>query len=305
MIPARGVRDGWGGRGGEEWREQRRFNDAADYAANDLLLRAGLQPVLGWLHNPAYARLGMETIYARLPAGPGSGGGLLGDVLVRTGRTPEEAEELRRRIREVMVDAREFARSQGRLPGYLDELVGRALAARVPWGNVLRRFMEGVGAGDYSWEHPDETMLGRDIVLPTLMTRRRVDHIVVAQDTSGSVSTEELRQCGGELSEILAEVDFGELHYIEVDTAVARVSTLERGDLPLELRAAGRGGTSFEPAFRWVEERDLRPSCLIYLTDMKGAFPERAPAYPVLWAALPLAGARPPQPPFGELVEIS
>jgi predicted metal-dependent peptidase len=56
-------------------------------------------------------------------------------------------------------------------------------------------------------------------------------------------------------------------------------------DLPIVIDSRGGGGTSFEPAFEWVEEQDENPTLFVYLTDMFGSFPEYAPDYPVIWVA--------------------
>jgi len=85
---------------------------------------------------------------------------------------------------------------------------------------------------------------------------------------------------------------------------LTKVEELGPGDLPLSIRAAGRGGTSFDPAFRWVEEQGIRPSCLVYLTDGECGYPSQTPNYPVLWAILPGRGLSAAQPPFGEVVAI-
>ena len=46
---------------------------------------------------------------------------------------------------------------------------------------------------------------------------------------------------------------------------------------------SGGGGTRFTPIFDWVEREGRAPDALIYFTDAMGEFPEREPAYPVLW----------------------
>ena len=46
----------------------------------------------------------------------------------------------------------------------------------------------------------------------------------------------------------------------------------------------GGGGTDFRPVFRYVDEHpELEPNLLIYFTDGYGDYPDRAPAYPVMW----------------------
>jgi predicted metal-dependent peptidase len=82
---------------------------------------------------------------------------------------------------------------------------------------------------------------------------------------------------------------------------VAKAETVHRQDLPLKLVPVGGGGTDFRPAFDWVADRDLRPACLVYLTDLAcNRFPD-PPDYPVLWACM---GEEEITPPFGEVVSV-
>ena len=45
----------------------------------------------------------------------------------------------------------------------------------------------------------------------------------------------------------------------------------------------GGGGTDFRPIFNRIGEKRLPISCLVFMTDTNGTFPEEAPRYPVLW----------------------
>jgi predicted metal-dependent peptidase len=67
----------------------------------------------------------------------------------------------------------------------------------------------------------------------------------------------------------------------------------------------GGGGTDFRPFFERVRrDYDLSsPLVTIYLTDGYGAFPERAPSFPVLWVVTP-GGLAAESFPFGEVVRL-
>jgi len=53
------------------------------------------------------------------------------------------------------------------------------------------------------------------------------------------------------------------------------------------------------PVFDEVREMGLEPEALVYLTDMYGTFPEKAPGYPVLWASLTDCA-----PPWGNFLRL-
>lgn len=107
-----------------------------------------------------------------------------------------------------------------------------------------------------------------------------------------------------EVSGILEEVKPKELHICWCDSKLHRTDICDNpGDLN-EIRrkgAPGGGGTDFRPVFEYIEENDLRPDALVYLTDGYGDFPERRPNYDVLWGSILKT---PEQYPFGECVMI-
>jgi predicted metal-dependent peptidase len=82
------------------------------------------------------------------------------------------------------------------------------------------------------------------------------------------------------------------------DTEVHRADVYEAGQ-PIALTPVGGGGTNFAPCFRWLDERGIVPQTLVFLTDLCGAFPKEAPAYPVLWASTESRHT-----PFGQVISM-
>jgi predicted metal-dependent peptidase len=123
--------------------------------------------------------------------------------------------------------------------------------------------------------------------------------MVVAVDTSGSISGKILDTFAGELQGMLEAYDVS-LTLLYHDSSVCHVQVWKSSDGPLLLEPRGGGGTSHVPVFAWVEQSGMDPAALICLTDMYSQFPERAPTYPVLWASI----SEGIPAPFGQLVEI-
>jgi predicted metal-dependent peptidase len=69
------------------------------------------------------------------------------------------------------------------------------------------------------------------------------------------------------------------------------------------LKFSGGGGTNFGPAFDHLREKNIRPECLVFLTDGFGMFPKEAPNYPVIWC-LTSSHLENTQFPFGECLEM-
>ena len=191
------------------------------------------------------------------------------------------------------------AKKRGKMPGALEEFIKEIIEPKIDWRDVLRHFLERIARNDYSWEVFDRRYMSSGFLLPDLYSQELGD-IVIASDTSCSRSKEMLQQDASEISAIFEQYE-ATIHVVYVDSKVQGHKKYTREDLPLDLHFPGRGGTRFIPAFEWVKEQGLQPSCLIYLTDMEcHRFPEE-PDYKVLWIQ---NGKYDNPPPFGELVRM-
>jgi hypothetical protein len=63
---------------------------------------------------------------------------------------------------------------------------------------------------------------------------------------------------------------------------VTHVEEWEPSDGELKLNPKERGGTSYIPALKWIEEQGLDASCVIALTDLDSQFAPVEPPWPVL-----------------------
>ncbi len=173
-------------------------------------------------------------------------------------------------------------RGVGNIPGEALRRVGLSGRSRVPWRRVFRGYVgQAVARDDYSLRHPNRRYLEQGLVVPGLYSER-LGRVVVAVDTSASMSREALGAIATELEHLAGLVE--EVTLLVADTEVRQVVTGERV-VPF-LRAGhlkGGGGTDHRPVFAWVAQRRLRPDVFIGLTDLESRFPARRPPYPVLW----------------------
>ncbi len=199
-----------------------------------------------------------------------------------------------------LAQAAQQARDMGDLPGSLERLIKEVLNPELDWQELLERYICERARDDYSWTPPNKRFLHMNLILPSL-SHRKLPEIVLAIDTSGSVTDTEMNQFGAELSGILETFDTT-VHVAYCDSAMTGTQSFGRSDLPLELTPEGGGGTDYRPVFEWVEQEGMAPACLVYLTDMECMhFPECEPEYPVLWARVGGAGN---PPPFGDMIDI-
>ena len=228
-----------------------------------------------------------------------AGTGEVRDAAEDDGAGGDPRDTLQDELHQMLVQAEMAVRDMGDLPAGIKNILGNALRPPLPWKELLARFIETNARNDYSWIPPNRRYLHMGLHLPELRTMELPD-IAVAIDTSGSVRRAELEAFSAELSAILEDFDTT-VHLIHCDADVSHHEMLTRADLPLRITARGGGGTDFRPVFGHVEEHELAPACLVYLSDMEcNKYPE-TPPYPVLWVCTrSIEGV----PPFGELITM-
>lgn len=170
----------------------------------------------------------------------------------------------------------------------------------VDWQFVLADFIKSLVRMDYSFIPPNRRYIGMGIYLPSC--REQPVEIVVALDTSGTISKKEMALFLNEVQEILDWEPRLTLHVIQCDTKVQNYEVLtvyNRLDGLLIPEITGHQGNDFRAVFNFIKDESLRVDGLVYLTDGKGEFPNQAPDYPVLWVLTTDI-----KPPFGEYVKM-
>lgn len=193
-----------------------------------------------------------------------------------------EKEELENNWKIATIQAAMMAKSRGELPGGIESLIDLVKKPPLDWRAELRRFMQQQAKNDYSWTKPNTRYLARGLYLPALKSEE-MGPVVVAVDTSGSISEEELQKFMDETASVIEEANPEFTLVIQADARVNDVKRFERGEFFTPPAVKGRGGTNFCPVFEHVEKEGVTPACLIYLTDLEGPWPVAPPEFPVLW----------------------
>jgi predicted metal-dependent peptidase len=182
--------------------------------------------------------------------------------------------------------------SRGTMPDWMERIVGELAAHRKPrvnWRRTLRLFASSsqrtrmvMTTRRESKRYEGIAGLGR---VAGLMAKR-YQRIAVIIDTSGSVGQAQLQMFFAEIRGIYRQGT--QIVVVECDSDVRR-SYLYKGCTP-EI-VYGDGGTSFEPALRWLrEQRGERFDACIFFTDGEGGAPETSPPCPLLWVIVNGAG---------------
>ncbi|MBQ4328287.1 MAG: hypothetical protein IJC27_01025 [Lentisphaeria bacterium] len=196
---------------------------------------------------------------------------------------PAVREVWRQRIIEA---GQSYKMAYGKLPGELEELVEFFSQSKTDYLQILRRYLSLCSGGESSWLPPARRFVWQKSYLPS--HRNPKLEVVIALDTSGSISGEDFRNFFGEITAVVQSFPNYELTLVQCDSRIEKVEKFSREKpfsktVPLTLY--GRGGTSFSPVFEYVKNEKINPKVLIYYTDGGDAhFPEKPPAYPVIWA---------------------
>lgn len=199
-----------------------------------------------------------------------------------------------------------MARGIGNLPGNIAELINEMHDSRMPWQDILREFMTHAAKTDYSWSRPNRRLISQDIYMPSLHSEG-LGPVVLAIDTSSSMSTQTLAKVWTEIQTIAQELEPERLLVLHCDHALQDVEEYYPESLPEKLEAKGRGGTSILPVTEYLEAEGIDAACMIYYTDLyinSSDFQNASqPTFPVLWAAY---GKAPDTytPPWGERLDV-
>lgn len=194
--------------------------------------------------------------------------------------------------------AAESAKHCGHNPLGVARLLEDSKESKKDWRAILREFVAATTPSDYRFCPPNRRHVHAGLYLPSIH-REGLGPIVIGVDTSGSIGSEELQQFADEIAAIADQSQPEVIHVVFSDAAVQAVQEFSSSET-ITLKPKGSGGTDFRPVFKWVDQNDVRPICLIYLTDLCCSdYPDSPPEYPVLWVTDSRRVA-----PFGETLPI-
>ena len=209
------------------------------------------------------------------------------DAPARSADPTERAQKLleeERRWDQHATAAAQIAQAEGRISGNLKSLIQGMNKPTKNWKEVLSRYINTNAKSNYSWLTPNPRFISLNLYLPNLLSEK-LDHIVLAIDTSRSMDSIQLSKLWTEIRAISRQMEPHKITVIQCDTTIKKVDVYQSNNLPRNLQAEGRGGTRFTPVFQYLQNKQP-PACLVYFTDLKSTdYPARPPQYPLLWAA--------------------
>jgi len=205
---------------------------------------------------------------------------------------PAEKGEFPEAVEKAIATLEKLQKQIGYLPGGLSRQLNKLTKGKVPWKRVLHSFVSTIKAGmdDYSWNRPDFKRSG-EIIYPGLI-EYDIDNIVVAIDTSGSISQKELQRFASEVASLTHYTD--EILLITTDAEIhEKIKVRNAKDIINRVKFTGGGGTDFRPVFEQIKKCEA----MVFFTDGYAIYPDSAPLYPVLWVLTKDNS----KPPFGKV----
>jgi predicted metal-dependent peptidase len=263
--------------------DARLANMAADYVVNGWIVDTdptgefAVLPTDGALYNPDYSPLDVGTIFRLLKqeqdegggSGSGSGDGSLDshDWEGAAELSKEEQEELGRAIEQAI---REGQIMVGKLKGNVARSINTLMTPKIDWKEVLREFLSSLAAGKdtKSWHSFNRRYTSYDVYLPADISES-MGEVVIAVDTSGSITDDVLGKIVKELVAMAKAVSPSKIRVLWWDTQVDKEQVIEGDYSKMEhiLKASGGGGTRMGCVSEYIIAKGYKPECVLTFTD--------------------------------------
>ncbi len=190
---------------------------------------------------------------------------------------------------------------KGDLPGSVWAFVKKIVEPKVPFDILLARYASEIIAGKSEFSYTPlnkRRYLEYGAVYPSI-SKEEIPKVVVAVDTSGSISNAELSLFAGAIKKMSTITP--ELTVITCDASIHQVIPPSQIESFLKsIKFAGRGGTSHIPVFEYIDKKIPNPDVVICLTDGYTDYPNKKPKYPVIWVLTPNHKT----PPWGKVIVL-
>lgn len=306
------------------------WNIACDYVINQICLDAGFKLPKNGCFNPKYKGWLVEAVYEdlmqnhvefikfKMPGEKGDGDGegedmwgIFMEPKNDDGQPMSDAEknEMIHEIKTMVQQAAAVAKSIGKLPGGLENVIEAISEPTVNWQDYIQSWVSGRIPDDYSWRRPNRKMMANHGIYMPRMELHGCGTGILSVDVSGSVSDAELRKYVSEFTGIIEGCNPDKLYIVQHDAIIQKIDVWEGNDDVIKsMKVKGRGGTNITPSFKWAQG-DLeikgvdgpdQVDWMICFTDMGiSDYPKIAPDFPVLWAA-----TGPDNAPFGTYIPV-
>ena len=233
------------------------------------------------LYDPQYKGMNSKQVFDLLKqkqdeggGGGGGGGDTLDDHDWDGAREMTEAEkkdlerEIDQAIRQGLM-AHEKAHGKG--AGGIGREIEEHLEPKINWREELREYVKATchNKDTSSWRRVNRRYLSGGVYMPS-MIGEKVGHIVVGIDTSGSIGGKELDEFLAEVKGVAEEVSPEAVDLIYWDGEVAgheKYEGAQVSNIVSSTKPCGGGGTDPSCVSKYLRDENIKPECIIVLTD--------------------------------------
>ena len=176
--------------------------------------------------------------------------------------TEAEQKLIEKQLQKVLTDAKEQTeKKRGTVPGEIEGLIiiEEIVKPKFDWRGFIRRF---TGVSTKVFTKKIRRKENRRFEANPGLKVKMKQHMLLAIDTSGSVSDDELKEFMSEIYHI---------YKCGVDITIVQCDTTIRSIEPykgkFEMSVQGRGGTEFDPVLEYFNENQKKYTSLVYFTD--------------------------------------
>jgi len=187
----------------------------------------------------------------------------------------------------------------------MERLIDGLLESSIDWKGLLYRYITNLIPIDYIWTRPSKKSRSLGVYLPSVV-KEKID-LVIAVDTSSSISKDELQLFISEITGIIRSFRNVDLTIMDCDCRINTVVTYKDAKIDdvIDFKFRGGGGTSHKPVFNWMNENLPNARLLICFTDGYTSFPNPQDVnVNTLWVVAGYYRADASSFPFGEVIEL-
>lgn len=303
-------------------REIKLWNEASDHCVNSYITKAGFHLPEGSVYDSRFDGMYAEQIYTQLaqerqPPESDNGGGQSesgddssaqatgevrdapsGDEAEQQPASPAEMAEQEGDWQTAVAQAAQAARGAGKLGGGTDRIAQAGVSPRVEWREALQRLLRARSKDDYNLRKPSRRHMMFGLLVASLDSPR-CGPLAFAIDYSGSIQQSQIDQFTAEVQDAAATLNPERVIVLAFDHGVKSVLEFAPSE-PIELPpVCSGGGTSFiEPVLK-MNDYEVEPEVLVFLTDLDSSRFAPEPDYPVVWVT-----TQPGTAPYGEIINM-
>lgn len=257
------------------------FNYAGDYVINLLITDANMVIPPDGLLDSKYRNWTTLAVYDDLIKGgkkkPSSSWS--GDVLPSPLSPQEQQAQVTQLLVKASIQSKMAKESPGNIPKEISRTIDAILNPVLPWNTLLSRFLTDMSADDFTWRKPNKRFMPQ-VILPTQHSES-LGHLVIAIDTSGSVSKRQLTEILSEITHIKSQFNPKRLTILDCDTKINHIHDVTENDDISDLTFSGGGGTRCAPPIEYAKEHNAQ--ALLYFTDGEFSNYNGKIDFPLLW----------------------